>query len=33
MSMKAAQNVYKVLRRFEPSVIAAGKSTWPRRST
>ena len=24
MSMKAAQNVYKVLRQFEPSVIAAG---------
>jgi len=26
MSMKAAQNVYKVLRQFEPSVIAAGDS-------
>jgi NitT/TauT family transport system substrate-binding protein len=25
MSMKAAENVYKVLRQFEPSVIAAGK--------
>ncbi len=25
MSMRAAQNVYRVLRRFEPSVIAAGK--------
>lgn len=25
MSMKAAENVYKVLHRFEPSVIAAGK--------
>ena len=26
MSMKAAQNVYKVLRQFEPSVIAAGNA-------
>jgi nucleoid-associated protein YejK len=26
MSMKAAQNVYKVLKQFEPSVIAAGDS-------
>jgi hypothetical protein len=26
MTMKAAQNVYKVLRQFEPSVIAAGNS-------
>jgi hypothetical protein len=26
MSMKAAQNVYKVLKQFEPSVIAAGSS-------
>jgi hypothetical protein len=26
MSMKAARNVYKVLRQFEPSVIAAGDS-------
>jgi sulfonate transport system substrate-binding protein len=25
MSMKAAENVYKVLHQFEPSVIAAGK--------
>jgi NitT/TauT family transport system substrate-binding protein len=25
LSMKAAENVYKVLRQFEPSVIAAGK--------
>jgi NitT/TauT family transport system substrate-binding protein len=25
MSMKAAENVYKVLRQFEPSVMAAGK--------
>jgi len=25
MSLKAAENVYKVLRQFEPSVIAAGK--------
>jgi len=25
MSMKASENVYKVLRQFEPSVIAAGK--------
>ena len=26
MSMKAAQNVYKVLKQFEPSVIKAGDS-------
>jgi len=25
MSMKAAENVYKVLAQFEPSVMAAGK--------
>jgi hypothetical protein len=25
LSMKAAENVYKVLRQFEPSVMAAGK--------
>jgi hypothetical protein len=26
MTMKSAQNVYKVLKQFEPSVIAAGDS-------